>query len=253
MARCGGPGPCGALLALLLLPSLLLSGAVAASEGRSIHDSCLASKVVGRCRASFPRWWYNATEGDCRRFFYGGCGGNDNNYLTKDQCLKRCSGVTDQTPNDGTASSIGVDSSLLTAPRKQDDQSSDLFSYKEYCVPKANTGVCRAAFPRWYFDTEKNSCDMFIYGGCQGNKNNYLSKEECMRQCYGKQQQYTSLPRDAKLVVLAGLLFMILMLLLGFSVICLIRMARKNQERQLRAIWSSADDKEHLVKNTYVL
>lgn len=36
MARCGGPGPCRALLALLL-PSLLLSGAVAASEGRSIH------------------------------------------------------------------------------------------------------------------------------------------------------------------------------------------------------------------------
>lgn len=46
--------------------------------------------------------------------------------------------------------------------------------------------MCRAAFTRWYFDTEKNSCDIFTYGGCQGNKNNYLSKEECMRQCYGE-------------------------------------------------------------------
>ena len=59
-------------------------------------------------------------------------------------------------------------------------------SLPEYCTAKAVTGPCRAAFPRWYFNAEKNSCDKFIYGGCRGNKNSYHSKEECMQRCFGE-------------------------------------------------------------------
>lgn len=54
-------------------------------------------------------------------------------------------------------------------------------------------------------------------------------------------------------VVLAGLFLMVLILLLGASVVCLIRVAGRSQERTLRSVWSSGDDKEHLVKNVYVL
>ncbi|XP_015425557.1 PREDICTED: kunitz-type protease inhibitor 2 isoform X2 [Myotis davidii] len=219
MAQLCGPRRCPALLALLA--SLLLFGAEAADGERDVHDFCQVPKVVGKCRASMHRWWYNATGGSCQQFVYGGCGGNNNNYLTKEECLEKCADVT--------------------VPRRQnfDDPSGDIFNYKEYCTAKAVTGPCRASFPRWYFDTEKNSCDNFIYGGCWGNKNNYLSKEACMSRC--------------AVVVLAGLFVMVLILLLGASVVCLIRVARRNQERTLRTVWSSGDDKEHLVKNTYVL
>lgn len=58
---------------------------------------------------------------------------------------------------------------------------------------------------------------------------------------------------SSPVVVLAGLFVMVLILLLGASVVCLIRVARRNQERALRTVWSSEDDKEHLVKNTYML
>ncbi|XP_060995178.1 kunitz-type protease inhibitor 2 isoform X2 [Dama dama] len=147
-----------------------------------------------------------------------------------------------------------ADSSVPSVPRRQDsdDLSDDIFSYEEHCIAKAVTGPCRAAFPRWYFNAEKNSCDNFIYGGCRGNKNNYRSKEECMQQCFGK-QLYPALPFGSKVVVLVGLFVMVLILLLGASVVCLIRLARRNQERTLRTVWSSADDKEQLVKNSYVL
>lgn len=229
MARLGAHGR--ALLALLA--SLLLSGAVEADGERGIYDSCLVSKVVGRCRASFPRWWYNVTEGACQPFVYGGCGRNGNNYVTKEECVKSCGGVT-------------------ASMRQETEEHPVDFNYEEYCVPKAVTGLCRAAFTRWYYNTETNSCDVFIYGGCQGNKNNYLSKEECMHYCSGKQLSL-SLPRDAKLVVLAGIIFLVLILLLGCSVICLMKVARSNHEHHLQTIWSSMDDKEHLVKNTYVL
>lgn len=67
---------------------------------------------------------------------------------------------------------------------------------------------------------------------------------------------YSTVPKAAlssPVVVLAGLFVMVLILLLGASVVCLTRVARKNQERALQTVWSSGDDKEHLVKNTYLL
>ncbi|XP_012630211.2 kunitz-type protease inhibitor 2 [Microcebus murinus] len=252
MAQLCGQRRCRALLAVLT--SLLLSGASAADGERDIRDFCLVSKVVGRCRASIPRWWYNVTDGSCQQFVYGGCRGNANNYQSKEECLKKCAGVTENSIGDLAASKNGADSSVPSVPRRQDpdDLSSDIFNYEEYCTAKAVTGPCRAAFPRWYFDAEKNACDNFIYGGCQGNKNSYASEEACMHRCFGK-QLYPVLPPGTKVVVLTGLFVMVLILFLGASVVCLIRLARRNQERALRTVWSSADDKEQLVKNTYVL
>ncbi|XP_051018773.1 kunitz-type protease inhibitor 2 [Acomys russatus] len=148
----------------------------------------------------------------------------------------------------------GADSSVLSGPRQQDseDLSGEILSYEEYCVPKAVTGPCRAAFPRWYYDQEKSSCDRFIFGGCHGNKNNHLSQEECMQRCSGKQMHPVLTP-GTKAVVLVGLFLMVLILLLGASVVCLVRVARRRQERALRTVWSTGDDKEQLVKNTYVM
>lgn len=54
-------------------------------------------------------------------------------------------------------------------------------------------------------------------------------------------------------VILVGLFIMVLVLLLGSSMVCLIRVVRRKQDRALRTVWSTADDKEQLVKNTCVL
>eukprot|EP00069_Balaena_mysticetus_P004510 bmy_04579T0 len=84
-----------------------------------------------------------------------------------------------------------------------------------------------------------------------GNKNSYLSKEECMQRCFGK--QLCPAPPRTKVVVLAGLFVMVPILLLGASAVCLIRVGRRNRERAPRTVWSSGGDKELLVKNTFVL
>ena len=148
------------LALLALVASLLLSGAQVASRELDVHESCGVSKVVGKCRASIPRWWYNITDGSCQPFVYGGCEGNGNNYQSKEECLDKCAGVTENTTDDMARNRNGADSSVLSVPRKQsaEDLSAEIFNYEEYCVPKAVTGPCRAAFPRWYYDTEKNSC-----------------------------------------------------------------------------------------------
>lgn len=45
---------------------------------------------MGRCRAAFQRWWYNRRTNQCERFIYGGCGGNQNNFETRDECERQC-------------------------------------------------------------------------------------------------------------------------------------------------------------------
>ncbi|XP_067874936.1 actinia tenebrosa protease inhibitors-like isoform X2 [Heterodontus francisci] len=56
---------------------------------------CFAPAVTGKCRASFPRWYYAPETQSCKQFTYGGCGGNKNNYDSEAECLARCSGKMD--------------------------------------------------------------------------------------------------------------------------------------------------------------
>lgn len=55
---------------------------------------CTDPFVVGSCRASFTRWYYDPLKKKCHRFTYGGCDGNENNFETSDKCMDDCSGVS---------------------------------------------------------------------------------------------------------------------------------------------------------------
>ncbi|CAF1409769.1 unnamed protein product [Adineta steineri] len=52
---------------------------------------CEEEKVVGLCKAAFPRFYYNSTIKTCEHFIYGGCGANNNNFDTKEKCETACS------------------------------------------------------------------------------------------------------------------------------------------------------------------
>ena len=51
------------------------------------------------------------------------------------------------------------------------------------CNLPMKDGLCRATFPRWYFNRQTGVCEHFLYGGCGGNKNNFRTKDECIRAC----------------------------------------------------------------------
>ena len=51
------------------------------------------------------------------------------------------------------------------------------------CSLPPKTGPCRAQIPRYYHNIETGECETFIYGGCQGNANNFRTKEECEEEC----------------------------------------------------------------------
>ena len=55
-----------------------------------VTEKCLQPSVVGNCRAKIPAWYYDTTSNQCQRFYYGGCGGNDNRFSTYEDCVREC-------------------------------------------------------------------------------------------------------------------------------------------------------------------
>lgn len=50
-------------------------------------------------------------------------------------------------------------------------------------LPKVG-GPCKAAIPRFFFDTTVMECRPFTYGGCAGNENNFETFKECQYACH---------------------------------------------------------------------
>ncbi|XP_075155691.1 protease inhibitor-like [Haematobia irritans] len=53
--------------------------------------------VMGPCRASIPSWTFNSHSPSCVRFMYGGCGGNNNRFGSKESCERQCLRVVGRT------------------------------------------------------------------------------------------------------------------------------------------------------------
>ena len=56
----------------------------------------------------------------------------------------------------------------------------------DVCLLPEDSGPCRASFKRFFFDKKTGQCKEFIYGGCQGNRNNFFSPQDCQMKCPSK-------------------------------------------------------------------
>ncbi|CAG2121917.1 unnamed protein product, partial [Medioppia subpectinata] len=101
------------------------------------------------CRGNYERWHYRKEENRCLPFTYGGCKGNQNNFQSDEECRNSCGSQTAQ----------------------------------EICAFEKAEGPCLGSFPRWYYDSPHAVCREFIYSGCEGNRNRFVDKSACERQC----------------------------------------------------------------------
>uniref|UniRef100_A0A8C4FFY6 Uncharacterized protein n=1 Tax=Catagonus wagneri TaxID=51154 RepID=A0A8C4FFY6_9CETA len=56
-------------------------------------DICKLPKDGGTCRKYIIKWYYDSVTENCARFWYGGCGGNENRFSSQEECEKVCSPV----------------------------------------------------------------------------------------------------------------------------------------------------------------
>ena len=129
------------------------------------EDKCGGPVIIGHCRSRMEKYYYDAATGLCNKFYYSGCGGGDNMFDTMAQCSQVCV----QPPQASRAT-----------------VSQDLF-VSDPCRQRQEVGPCRAAKPRWFFNQEIGACEQFLFGGCRGNDNNFLSQDECEERCVDRQ------------------------------------------------------------------
>ena len=53
---------------------------------------CKLPVKTGPCRAHTSRYYFSQKDGKCKKFIFGGCRGNENNFKTHKECEKRCGG-----------------------------------------------------------------------------------------------------------------------------------------------------------------
>ncbi|XP_075221688.1 proteoglycan-like sulfated glycoprotein papilin isoform X2 [Lycorma delicatula] len=130
------------------------------------QDICTLPRIVGPCSGNYQQWYYDPTTDSCHQFDYGGCQGNSNRFNTEAECEQKCrksfpppilSTAGPPAPPPPTKSSI--------------------------CYTPVDSGPCRKEIPAWYFNSDTNRCQLFIYGGCEGNANRFDSEEQCERHC----------------------------------------------------------------------
>ncbi|GFS71683.1 papilin [Nephila pilipes] len=184
-----------------------------------LEDYCFLPNVTGNCRAGFYNYFFNKFTGKCEKFLYGGCGGNKNNFQKKEECEEKCSKkdpepefkcLTDELYRNPKNCSTYIQCSngiahIMPCPKdlhyneekKQCDYKCDAYCNKtlsceckwstcglnDVCFLPKVIGNCRALIPKYFFNKRTGKCEEFKYGGCDGNDNNFNTKEECEKKC----------------------------------------------------------------------
>ncbi|XP_076979831.1 tissue factor pathway inhibitor 2 isoform X2 [Tamandua tetradactyla] len=74
---------------------------------------------------------------------------------------------------------------LLTGMALGDAAQATTDDNAEVCLLPPDEGPCRALIPSYYYDRYTQKCLKFMYGGCQGNANNFETSEDCEEACSG--------------------------------------------------------------------
>nr|XP_009664563.1 PREDICTED: tissue factor pathway inhibitor isoform X3 [Struthio camelus australis] len=126
------------------------------------HSICALKADEGPCKAIHMRYYFNLQSRKCEIFEYGGCHGNENNFLTLEECQKKC--VVTEFPV-----------KMMLAKIKKEKPN--------FCFHEKDPGICRGYFSRYFYNKETKICEIFKYGGCLGNQNNFKNLEECQTTC----------------------------------------------------------------------
>ncbi|XP_041741391.1 protein AMBP-like [Coregonus clupeaformis] len=71
-----------------------------------------------------------------------------------------------------------------------------MFRSEESCNAKPDTGPCYGAVQRYFYNSTSMACQLFTYGGCMGNQNNFVTERDCLQSC--RNEAACRLPVDVR-------------------------------------------------------
>uniref|UniRef100_A0A915E6B1 Papilin n=1 Tax=Ditylenchus dipsaci TaxID=166011 RepID=A0A915E6B1_9BILA len=124
-----------------------------------LDNVCEADIDIGDCTASFMRYAFDKSTGECRQFQYGGCGGNGNNFPSLADCKKKCLKQGDHTDQLTPANAwmLSHNNGFAASPPSANTN---------ICDHPLDGGECDGSFPRFGYEASLNDCQQFVYGGC---------------------------------------------------------------------------------------
>ncbi len=156
--------------------------------GETKQSSCNLPRDPGPCRRYETRWFHDSSSNTCAQFTYGGCGGNSNNFESREQCERTCGGEhlgeLDLSLEPFPLSNNSILSATIQDRRPTVEATGTSSGASECNLPQKR-GNCRSFTPRWSYDAGSGQCVRFVYSGCGGNANNFESQEECNQRCRG--------------------------------------------------------------------
>ncbi|XP_039198311.1 papilin-like [Crotalus tigris] len=104
------------------------------------------------CSKEVQRYYYDQENKEC--VSYRVCEDKSNNFETREMCEQACGKIS-----------------------------------KEVCKLPSDSGPCLAYSEFYYYNWKTKTCEIFVYGACQGNQNRFATKLECQMVCGGFEQQ----------------------------------------------------------------
>ncbi|CEF61058.1 Sulphate anion transporter family and Proteinase inhibitor I2, Kunitz metazoa domain and STAS domain and Cysteine-rich repeat and Sulphate transporter domain and Lustrin, cysteine-rich repeated domain-containing protein [Strongyloides ratti] len=160
----------------------------------SVSNVCELPLNIGIGESKLKRYYYNSLLKKCLPFNYKGMLGNQNMFLTEDDCKIIC--PVYENP-------CAIDSPLLTSSKRPKicspssrcpsthfchigSNNTDNYCCRKNgnpCEQELEEGLGNFSLPRFYYDLLTRTCKPFIYLGGKGNANNFLNKNDCEIVC----------------------------------------------------------------------
>uniref|UniRef100_A0A915P3Q3 BPTI/Kunitz inhibitor domain-containing protein n=1 Tax=Meloidogyne floridensis TaxID=298350 RepID=A0A915P3Q3_9BILA len=147
-------------------------------------NPCLQPCNPGQGFYQLTRWFWDAAAGCCRQFTYKGQKGNQNNFVSLEECNNASPPnpcrqsiqlplVPCQPGPEACEGRRSTPETTVCCPIDQGDK----------CQLPIEPGEGTAQLPRFGYEPSTQQCHQFIYRGLKGNQNNFLTLEECQLAC----------------------------------------------------------------------
>ncbi|KAI0222387.1 Papilin [Lamellibrachia satsuma] len=184
-------------------------------KGRIMRVDCTNPADAGPCGAEYPRWFYDSGTKECRKFFYGGCHGNSNNFEWREDCERVCMPEAHCRPvmclmgcsfgferdSDGCEICECVDPCKgVSCSDGEHCQSEQLYCASPPCAATAKciverpnvpsvcsfgfeAGGCSERVQKWFYNATSDQCVPRNFSSCYGNNNRFENRNQCESTC----------------------------------------------------------------------